>query len=116
MIDLRQKELDDWQERNFGNHDDDLLKCALGMAEEVGETCHHILKGTQKIRGGIDGVNRKEVADGIADALIYGLQVMSILGMDAEVEIAEVISKVLARNWVDNPTGAGVGNPVQESK
>ena len=45
MIDLKQKELRAWQESNFGTHEDDVLKCALGMAEEVGEVGHHVLKG-----------------------------------------------------------------------
>ena len=107
MIDLKQQQLADWQERNFGIHDDDLLKCALGMAEEVGEVCHHILKGTQKIREGVNGIDRKEVADGVADTLIYGLQILSKLGMDAEQEIAEIIEKVLKRDWVNNPSRGG---------
>lgn len=114
MIDLKQKELDEWQARNFGRHDDDALKCALGMAEEVGEVCHHVLKGTQRIRGGLNGINKKEVADGVADALIYGIQLLSQLGMDAEHEIELVIHNVLARNWKDNPAGEGVGVKVQK--
>lgn len=113
-MDLKQKELAEWQERNFGTHDDDIIKCALGMAEEVGEVCHHVLKGTQKIRGGIDGINRKEVADGVADVLIYGIQLLSKLGMDAEHEIEMVIHNVLARNWVDDPEGKNHSKPIQE--
>jgi len=105
MINLRQKELHEWQKKNFGKHDDDILKCALGMAEEVGEVCHHVLKGTQRIRGGINGINKEEVADGVVDTLIYGLQLLTILNIDAEREISEVIDKVLKRNWVDNPVG-----------
>lgn len=105
MIDLKQKELAEWGERNFGRHDDDVLKVALGMAEEVGEVCHHVLKGTQKIRGGIDGLNKAEIADGVADTFIYGIQLLSKLGMDAEKEISEVIDKVLARDWKKNPGG-----------
>ena len=105
MIDLKQKELHDWQERNFGNHPDDALKCALGMAEEVGEVCHHVLKGTQRIRAGVNGINKVEVADGVADVLIYGVQLLSILGLDAEEEIAKVIDVVLARDWKKNPKG-----------
>ena len=105
MIDLKQKELYEWQVRNFGRHDDDALKCASGMAEEVGEVCHHVLKGTQRIRGGVNGMNKEEIADGVADALIYGLQLLSAIGVDAEAEISAVIEKVLKRNWVDNPSG-----------
>jgi NTP pyrophosphatase (non-canonical NTP hydrolase) len=113
MIDLKQKELDEWQARNFGRHDDDALKCALGMAEEVGEVCHHVLKGTQRIRGGVNGMNKAEIADGVADVLIYGLQLLSVLSLDAEAEISAVIEQVLARDWQANPTGAGVGVKVQ---
>jgi len=114
MIDLKQKELDDWQARNFGRHYDDLLKCALGMAEEVGEVCHHVLKGTQKIRSGLNDINKAEIADGVADTLIYGLQILSLLGLDAEEEISAVIDKVLQRDWKANPSGTGCGKPVQE--
>lgn len=109
MINLKQKELHEWQKRNFGTHSDDALKCAVGMSEEVGEVCHHVLKGTQRIRGGFDGIDKEEVADGVADTLIYGLQLLSTLGIDAEVEIASVIEKILDRNWVKQPTGAHVG-------
>ena len=105
MIDLKQKELNIWQAKNFANHPDDALRCALGMAEEVGEVCHHILKGTQKIREGINGINKEEVADGVADTLIYGLQLLSVLGIDAEKEITAVIEKVLQRDWKKNPEG-----------
>lgn len=114
MIDLRQKELADWQERNFGEPDDDTaLKCALGMAEEVGEVCHHVLKGTQGIRGGVNGIDSDEVADGVADVLIYGLQLLSFLNLDAEREIAAVIEKVLQRDWKSDPAGNMAGQPIQ---
>lgn len=105
MIDLKQKELKEWQIRNFGIHNDDLLRCGLGMSEEVGETCHHILKGTQKIRGGINGLNIEEIADGVADTLIYGLQILSLIGVDAEIVIKETIDKVLERDWLNKPCG-----------
>ena len=114
MIDLKQFELRVWQTANFGKHDDEAMRCALGMAEEVGEVCHHVLKGIQGIRGGVDGLNKKEIADGVADTVIYGLQLLSCLSMDAEKEIAEVIDKVLERDWVKNPSGSGVGCPVQD--
>lgn len=105
MIDLKQKQLKEWQNKNFGVHNDDVLKCALGIAEEAGEICHHVLKGSQKIRGGVDGINKEQVADGVADTLIYGIQLLSVLGLDAEEEITKVIEKVLKRDWIENPTG-----------
>ena len=113
MIDLRQQELFKWQDLNFGTPDDTPLKCALGMAEETGEVCHHVLKGMQGIRGGVNGINKEEIADGVADVLIYGIQLLSFLGLDAEVEISAVIKKVLQRDWRNNPTGKGEGCPVQ---
>ena len=112
-IDLKQQELYEWQKRNFGEHEDNALKFALGMAEEVGEVCHHVLKGTQKIRGGVNGINKKEVADGVADVLIYGLQLLSHLGMDAEHEIELVIHNILARDWVGNPEGKQMSKAIQ---
>ncbi|MFZ2950912.1 MAG: hypothetical protein WA003_15665 [Desulfuromonadaceae bacterium] len=114
MIDLRQGELRAWQDLNFGTNDFIAMQCALGMAEEVGEVCHHVLKGTQGIRGGVNGINKDEIADGVADTLIYGLQLLSFLGINAEVEIAAVIEKVLKRDWVNDPSGNNHGKPVQK--
>ena len=116
MIDLKQKILREWQDKNFGTNDYTLLQCALGMSEEVGEVCHHVLKGSQGIRGGAlgKGINVKEVADGVADTLIYGLQLLSVLGIDAEKEIAKVIDEVLQRDWKKNPTGENMGKPIQQ--
>ena len=105
MIDLKQKELYEWQNRNFGINPTDLERMALGMAEETGEVCHHILKGKQGIRGGVNGINKDEIADGVADTLIYGLQILSLLDIDAEEEISKVIDKVLRRDWINNPEG-----------
>ena len=70
------------------------------------------LKGTQGIRGGVNGLNKAEIADGVADTVIYGLQLLSILGLDAEEEIAAVIAQVLARDWKADPAGASAGKPV----
>jgi len=114
MIDLKQAELHQWQVKNFGEHSDDVLKCALGMAEECGEICHHVLKGTQRIRGGVNGMQKGEIADGVADVLIYGVQLLSLIGLDAEAEIATVIDHVLKRNWIDDPSGPT--GAIQESK
>jgi NTP pyrophosphatase (non-canonical NTP hydrolase) len=116
MIDLRQAELREWMLNNFGEHEDDIMRCALGMAEEVGEVCHHILKGTQKIRGGINGVNVDEVVDGVADTLVFGLQILSILGVDAEKEIGSVTENVLRRDWKKNPGGDGYSTSVVQGK
>jgi len=116
MVDLRQSELFAWQNRNFGINDYTGMQCALGMAEEVGEVCHHILKGMQGIRGGINGINKSEIADGVADVLIYGLQLLSFLGLDAEQEISSVITKVLRRDWRANRKGKESARNVLDSQ
>jgi NTP pyrophosphatase (non-canonical NTP hydrolase) len=124
MIDLKQKELKEWQEKNFPRSRYEVMtknqlidmilvmQFTLGMAEEVGEVCHHILKGIQGIRGGVNGFNKDEIADGVTDSLVFGQQLMSLLQIDAEKEIAAVVEKVLKRNWKENPTGNNI--PVQE--
>ena len=111
MIDLKQKEFKEWQERNFPASDfmalekEELvdkfiiMKLTLGISEEAGEVCHHVLKGIQGIRGGKDGIDRVEVADGIADILIFSLGLLTLLGIDAEREIERVMGEVLSREW-----------------
>jgi len=117
MIDLKQKELYDWQKRNFGISEDDASRCSLGMAEEVGEVCHHVLRGLQKIREGVNGINKIEIADGIADTLIYGIQLMTALGLNAEEEITKVIETVLKRDWKANPkNGERLDLPFEDHK
>jgi NTP pyrophosphatase (non-canonical NTP hydrolase) len=115
MIDLKQKQLKEWQDKNFPRSRYEqmtkdqlidfilLMQFTLGMAEEIGEVAHHILKGIQGIREGVDGIDKKEVADGVVDSLIFGQQLLSELKVDAEKEIEEVTEKVLQRNWVKNP-------------
>lgn len=76
MLDLRQNELRAWMIRNFGEHSDDLLKCTIGIGEEVGEIAEAILVGT-----------KHDIIDGIGDTLIYSLQVLGILGINAQVAL-----------------------------
>ena len=115
MIDLKQKELYAWQQRNFPTTDleklskDELiriiviLQVTVGIVEEVGEVSHHILKGTQGIRDRVNGIDGAEVADGICDGLIYGLQLLSLLQIDAEGEFGKVIKEILVRDWLNYP-------------
>lgn len=112
---LRQQELKDWQERNFppSLYDDlnrdqlveriRILELSIGMSEEVGELSHIILKASQKIREGISGkIDKDMVADGFADTVIYGTQLLSKLGIDAEEAIRKTIDSVLKRDWANN--------------
>ena len=109
MISLRQKELSDWQDRNFGNSSTCKSEwCAIGMAEELGELSHWYLKRKQGIREGARGGNfKKEIADAFADMVVYGIQAMSDEGIDVEEAFSVTVKKVLARNWKDNSSGVG---------
>jgi len=117
LIDLRQKELSDWEEKNFPRNryenmsKDELintvliLQTALGVVEEAGEIAHHVLKGSQGIRGGVDGYDKDEITDGVGDVNIYSTQLLSKFNIDAEAGITETIDSVLNRNWQEHPTG-----------
>jgi NTP pyrophosphatase (non-canonical NTP hydrolase) len=121
MIDLKQKELHDWQAKNFPRdryeamRKEELidiiitLQVTLGMCEEVGEIAHAVLKGTQNIREGVDGIDKEKVGDGFGDVNIYGQQLMSELKLDAEKEIEKATNTVLARNWIKYPL-TGINN------
>ena len=122
---LRQTELKEWQERNFppSLYDDlnreqlveriRILELSIGMSEEVGELSHIILKASQKIREGISGkINKDLVADGFADTVIYGTQLLSKLGIDAEEAIQKTIDSVLKRDWANNRKDADKNEPM----
>lgn len=125
MIDLKQAALKEWQERNFPRDryeamtKDQLIdmvlsmQFALGMAEEVGEVCHHLLKGIQGIRGGVCGIEVEAIADGIVDTLIFGEQLLSSFDVNAEEKIAVITDEVLQRNWKKDPSGENAGEPLQ---
>ena len=118
---LRQKKLKAWQDRNFPRSRYEamtkdqlidmvcIMQMTLGMAEETGEICHHILKGTQGIRGGQGGIDVDQVVDGVADHLVFGMQALSEFGVDAESGISQVIEEVLQRDWLENPGGEREG-------
>ena len=102
MVDLKQKELAEWQERNFRKVTSE--KLALGMAEEVGELCHFMLKRMQKIREATDENQvREEIADAFGDTVIFGIQLMENEGFDAEKVIEKTIESVLKRDWLSDP-------------
>ena len=102
MISLSQKDLAEWQERNFGKVSSEYL--ALGVAEETGELCHAILKRSQKIREGANGEKLKdEIGDAFADIIIYGINLMESEGIDAEEVLRMTIQKVMERDWKKFP-------------
>jgi len=120
MIDLRQKELAEWQNRNFPRSryeemtKDQLIdmilamQFSLGMAEEVGEVAHHILKGVQGIRNGVNGFDVEQIGDGVVDSGVFGQQLLSHFGIDSEKVTEVVIDAVLRRDWLNNPSGSNL--------
>lgn len=115
MISLRQKELADWQQKNF--KDGNVGDMMLGMVEELGELAHHILKYKRKIRnyapenfskpGEMVKKYREVVGDAFSDIIIYGIQIMTFEGIDAEVVLEKIIKEVLQRDFNVNPSGKG---------
>jgi NTP pyrophosphatase (non-canonical NTP hydrolase) len=100
MIDLRQKELQYWQLNNFGECDEcDLSDMIHGMSEEVGEMNYWYLKGKQKIHGITASVAKEKMADAFGDIVVFGIQAMNTLGLDAEDVLRKVFNEVLSREW-----------------
>lgn len=106
MISLKQKDLKEWQLKNFGIPEpEDMI---IGMSEELGELAHYFLKGKQGIREAAHGNDvTGKIADAFGDIIVFGTQLMTCLGMDAEVEVKKVIEEVLKRDFVNNPAGIG---------
>lgn len=119
MFTFKQKELADWQERNFGGTNSTCRTewCLIGMFEELGEFAHWILKREQKIREAADGHDcKEEIADAFADVIVYGIQAMTCEGIDAEKAFTETVQKVLKRDWTKNPSGEGMSQHKQPEK
>jgi NTP pyrophosphatase (non-canonical NTP hydrolase) len=109
VLNLRQRELHDWQFNNFGNNTD----AFKGMVEEVGELAHALLKYKQHIREYDESSEARlklglDIEDAFGDIVIYGIQLMTDYGINAEDAINKTINKVLKRNWKDNPSGKDI--------
>jgi len=114
VINSKQTELAYWQARNFPSSElfalskEDLvlmicnLQMTLGMCEEIGEIAHTVLKGTQGIREGKNGINKDLLADGFGDVFIYGSQLMTLNKIDVSDAINTTIQQVLKRDWQNN--------------
>lgn len=105
MIDYRQlsqlqKERDAWVAHNFpGQQMPDAL---LGAVEELGELSHHYLKHTQGIRGS-QHHHAVEMADAVADCVIYLAGVCSYLEVDFGTLVRDTWEMVKTRDWVAFP-------------
>jgi NTP pyrophosphatase (non-canonical NTP hydrolase) len=101
-LDELQKELFEWQKRNFNKNDTGIPWMVIGAAEEVGEICHVVLKARQKIREHQQGFDEKAkfaIADGVADATIYLMQLCSHSKISFGETLFSVAKEVLKRNW-----------------
>jgi NTP pyrophosphatase (non-canonical NTP hydrolase) len=108
---FRQKELAEWQKKNFskgetGNCDDCAFRMLAGMIEELGELAHALLKNKQGIRGITEEQMKEQVGDAFGDVIVYGTQLLTCLGIDAEEATSKAIDEVLKRDWSkDKVTG-----------
>jgi NTP pyrophosphatase (non-canonical NTP hydrolase) len=109
---FRQKELSEWQRKNFtkgeiGNCDVCVFHHLAGMCEELGELAHALLKYRQGIRGMTEVKMKEEVADAFGDVVVYGTQLLSELGIDAQETVEKTIEEVLKRDWKKDKTTGG---------
>ena len=95
-----QRELAAWQEQELPCEDKDkqLLHVTLGVAEEMGELAHAVLKRSQGIRGS-DAEHIEAACDALGDVAIYSMQVATLLGVDWLSAVEREVRKVLKRRW-----------------
>lgn len=97
-----QRLLMEWQSRNFvsrlTNQSTPAWQLALGVAEEVGELAHAILKHEQGIRGMQDEEAFLEAAgDAVADCTIFCIQLCTSLGLDFSTLLHLTAEEVMKR-------------------
>lgn len=102
-LSILQKQIGIWATMNFGI-DRPKHHPVLGVAEEVGELCHAILKGEQGIRGSQEK-HEADAKDAIGDIIIYCADVCNVHGWNLQKIVEETLQIVLERNWqkgIDN--------------
>ncbi len=109
---FKQKKLSEWQKKNFtkgetGNCDACPFRMLAGMTEELGELAHAILKHAQGIRGMTEEKMKKEAGDAFGDINVYGCQLLTQLGLNAEEEVTKAADEVLKRDWKKDKTTGG---------
>ena len=102
MIDITkyQQKLKTWQKEHFGDTPPEWL--VVGMMEELGEMSHTMLKFDQGIREHREQSTEKfktQLADDFGDIVVYGMQVLSYYGIDAEEAMKTTFEHVLKRDW-----------------
>jgi NTP pyrophosphatase (non-canonical NTP hydrolase) len=83
---------------------------ALGVAEEVGELCHAVLKFKQGIRGYDYNKTREEVEDAIGDIIIYAMGVADRFDINMEDALVKTVDHVISRN-ITQGSDMGKGRP-----
>lgn len=102
-----QSRLFKWQQKNFKKEDTGIEWMALGAAEEVGEVAHVVLKARQKIRehqAGLDEKALADLADGVADTVVYLMQLCSHAGIDFGKALFYTAEEVMKRDWTKKKT------------
>jgi len=102
-----QGRLKQWQEANFEIDCTGPEWMALGATEELGEVAHIIVKAKQRIRqhqAGLDDQSINDLADGVADTVIYLIQLCSHLGIDFGKTLFYTAETVMQRDWRKNKT------------
>lgn len=109
-----QSEIGEWSRRNFGEQKSKAteqylgsLAPLMGVAEEVGELMHVVLKRHQGIRGyDDDGKFIAERNDAIADILVYLCDFACREGVDVAQCLADTWAGVQRRDWEKNRVNA----------
>jgi NTP pyrophosphatase (non-canonical NTP hydrolase) len=98
-----QEQQRDWVLHNFGERP--VWMPVVGVAEEVGELSHAVLKRAQGIRG-TKAEHDAAIRDALADIIIFCCDVASAEGFDLEAEVVTTWERVRKRDWKANPDTA----------
>jgi NTP pyrophosphatase (non-canonical NTP hydrolase) len=99
-LDVVQVEHRYWIEHNFPG--ETKHQAFLGMAEELGEISHHLLKREQSIRSeGVD--HAAEIRDGCADLIIFMMTLADNEGFLLLEAVNEAWEEVKQRDWIKYP-------------
>jgi NTP pyrophosphatase (non-canonical NTP hydrolase) len=103
-----QREVKEWQGRNFPRGPEDDYHPLLGIIEEGGELAHAHLKHKQGIRGYDDPVKfAAEAQDAVGDLLVYLADYCNQMGFDLQHAIEVTWGKVRKRDWQADPAKGG---------
>ena len=95
QLEVLQDEQYEWSRRNFGPQD--AVLPLLGVAEEVGELCHAVLKQRQGIRVNEDHLAMEK--DAIGDIVIYLMDYCNRRGYNLLELVNAAWDIVSARDW-----------------